>query len=60
MSTTSTTTQIPGYVAGTWTVDPVHTDVSFSVRHMMVSKVRGRFAASRARSSPARTPSTRP
>ena len=39
-----TTTQIPGYIAGTWTIDPVHTDVSFIVRHMMVSKVRGRFA----------------
>jgi polyisoprenoid-binding protein YceI len=35
--------QIPGYVAGTWDIDPVHSDVSFSVRHMMVSKVRGRF-----------------
>ena len=44
MSTTSTSTEIPGYVAGTWTIDPVHTDVSFSVRHIMVSKVRGRFA----------------
>jgi polyisoprenoid-binding protein YceI len=43
MSTTAT--QIPGYVAGTWTIDPVHTDVSFSVRHLMVSKVRGRFTS---------------
>jgi polyisoprenoid-binding protein YceI len=34
---------IPGYIAGTWTVDPVHSEVSFQVRHMMVSKVRGRF-----------------
>jgi polyisoprenoid-binding protein YceI len=32
---------IPGYVAGTWTIDPVHSEVGFSVRHMMVSKVRG-------------------
>jgi polyisoprenoid-binding protein YceI len=39
----STTVQIPGYVAGTWAIDPVHSEVSFSVRHMMVSKVRGRF-----------------
>lgn len=38
-----TATEIPGYVAGTWTVDPVHSDVSFTVRHMMVSKVRGHF-----------------
>ena len=36
---------IPGYVTGTWTIDPVHSDVSFSVRHMMVSKVKGRFGA---------------
>ncbi|MGZ4694130.1 MAG: YceI family protein [Acidimicrobiales bacterium] len=44
MSTTeSTTTAIPGYVAGTWTIDPVHSEVGFSVRHMMVSKVRGKF-----------------
>ena len=42
-STTTTTTSIPGYVAGTWNIDPVHSDVSFTVRHMMVSKVRGRF-----------------
>jgi polyisoprenoid-binding protein YceI len=47
MSTSSTSTNstvtIPGYVAGTWSIDPVHTDVSFTVRHMMVSKVRGKF-----------------
>jgi polyisoprenoid-binding protein YceI len=36
---------IPGYVTGTWTIDAVHSDVSFSVRHMMVSKVKGRFGA---------------
>ncbi len=40
---TTATTQIPGYIAGTWDIDPVHSDVSFTVRHMMVSKVRGRF-----------------
>ena len=37
------TTSIPGYVAGTWDIDPTHTDISFTVRHMMVSKVRGHF-----------------
>jgi polyisoprenoid-binding protein YceI len=42
--TASTHTQIPGYVVGTWDIDPVHSDVSFTVRHMMVSKVRGRLA----------------
>lgn len=38
-----TTPIIPGYVAGTWTIDPAHSDVSFVARHMMVSKVRGHF-----------------
>src|SRR6266481_5994845 len=38
-----TAVEIPGYVAGTWTIDPVHSELSFVVRHMMVSKVRGRF-----------------
>jgi polyisoprenoid-binding protein YceI len=42
MSVTTETT-IPGYVAGTWTIDPVHSEVGFTVRHMMVSKVRGKF-----------------
>ena len=30
--------------AGTWTVDPSHSELSFSVRHLMVAKVRGKFA----------------
>jgi polyisoprenoid-binding protein YceI len=34
---------IPGYVAGTWVIDPVHTDISIVARHFMVSKVRGHF-----------------
>ncbi|MCW2539243.1 MAG: uncharacterized protein JWN95_968 [Frankiales bacterium] len=38
-----TTTTIPGYITGTWAIDAAHSDVSFSVRHMMVSKVKGRF-----------------
>lgn len=36
-------TEIPGYVAGQWDIDAVHSEVSFTVKHMMVSKVRGRF-----------------
>lgn len=39
----STATTLPGYVTGTWDIDPVHSEVSFVVRHMVVSKVRGRF-----------------
>ncbi|GAA1886088.1 YceI family protein [Actinomadura bangladeshensis] len=37
--------EIPGYVAGTWTIDPLHSDIGFTVRHLMVSKVRGRFGS---------------
>jgi polyisoprenoid-binding protein YceI len=41
--TTSSSVAIPGYLAGTWTADPVHSEIAFSVRHLMISKVRGRF-----------------
>ena len=37
------TIEIPGYKAGTWTIDPSHSEVGFSVRHLMVSKVKGNF-----------------
>lgn len=33
---------LPGVAAGTWVIDPVHSTVGFSVRHLM-SRVRGRF-----------------
>ncbi len=36
--------EIPGYIAGTWEIDPVHSHVGFVARHLMVSKVRGNFA----------------
>jgi polyisoprenoid-binding protein YceI len=42
MSSTATV-QTPDLVSGTWKIDPVHSEVGFSVRHLMVSKVRGRF-----------------
>ena len=44
MTTTAEQT-IPGYVVGTWTIDPTHSEIGFSVRHMMVSKVRGKFTS---------------
>jgi polyisoprenoid-binding protein YceI len=34
---------IPGHKAGTWTIDPAHSEVSFSVRHLLISKVKGKF-----------------
>jgi polyisoprenoid-binding protein YceI len=38
--TAATATQIK---AGTWAIDPVHSSIAFSVRHLLVSKVRGHF-----------------
>ncbi len=43
----ATDTEAPGasaVPAGTWTVDPVHSVASFSVRHMMVGTFRGEFS----------------
>ena len=39
MLTTSTVPLAPGV----WTLDPLHCTVEFTVRHMAISKVRGRF-----------------
>lgn len=33
----------PEIPAGTWVIDPSHSEVGFSVRHLMVSKVKGNF-----------------
>ncbi|MEE2031796.1 YceI family protein [Rhodococcus chondri] len=41
--TTATTATFPGLTAGTWAIDTVHSNVGFTVRHLMVSKVRGTF-----------------
>lgn len=43
MTDTASTIAIPGYKTGTWVLDPAHSEVTFSVRHMMISKVRGTF-----------------
>jgi polyisoprenoid-binding protein YceI len=40
MTTATSTAQLS---AGTWAIDPVHSSVAFSVRHLLVSKVRGHF-----------------
>ena len=45
-STPAPTRTVDGHVvpaAGTWRLDPGHTDLSFWGRHFMVTKVRGRF-----------------
>jgi polyisoprenoid-binding protein YceI len=40
MATSVATTQLG---TGVWVIDPVHSTIGFSVRHLMVSKVRGTF-----------------
>jgi polyisoprenoid-binding protein YceI len=37
--------RFPDFIAGTWDIDPNHSEVSFTVGHLVVSKVRGRFDA---------------
>lgn len=41
MSTTAVSTLIP---SGTWALDPAHTSVGFSVKHLGIATVRGTFA----------------
>ncbi|MET0197678.1 MULTISPECIES: YceI family protein [Nocardiaceae] len=41
----TTAIALPELSAGTWNIDPAHSTVGFSVRHLVVSKVRGRFQA---------------
>jgi len=42
-SMTAGTALHPDYVAGTWKSDPAHQELSFTVRHLQISKVRGEF-----------------
>jgi polyisoprenoid-binding protein YceI len=42
MISTAKATLVP---AGTWTVDPVHSSVGFSVKHLGIATVRGQFDA---------------
>lgn len=41
----TTAIALPELSVGTWNIDPSHSTVGFSVRHLVVSKVRGRFQA---------------
>jgi polyisoprenoid-binding protein YceI len=43
MTATQTSPTVTGYIPGTWDIDVAHSEIGFSVRHLMVSKVRGRF-----------------
>lgn len=44
MTAAAELTKATDLTAGTWAIDPVHSSITFSVRHLVVSKVRGRFA----------------
>lgn len=38
-----TAEHVAGYKPGTWKLDPTHSEVAFSVRHLAISKVKGTF-----------------
>jgi polyisoprenoid-binding protein YceI len=44
MSTTDTPTTALPLAAGAWALDPLHSQVTFAIRHLGLAKVRGRFA----------------
>ncbi|RKT55653.1 YceI family protein [Saccharothrix australiensis] len=41
----TTETTPAGLLTGVWSIDAGHSDVSFSVRHMMMARIRGGFSA---------------
>jgi polyisoprenoid-binding protein YceI len=43
MTAVQTAPSVTGYIPGTWDIDVVHSEIGFSVRHLMVTKVKGRF-----------------
>jgi Uncharacterized conserved protein len=42
-TTTTTNTTLDGLATGTWNIDAAHSAFGFQVRHLMVSKVKGKF-----------------
>ena len=57
--TSTLVSQFEGLVTGTWSIDPSHSEVGFTVRHLM-SKVRGQFRTFDGTLTIARTPSSPP
>lgn len=43
MAVTEPTAELSGLTQGHWAVEPMHSEVGFTVRHLGLSKVRGRF-----------------
>jgi polyisoprenoid-binding protein YceI len=44
-ATTQTLTVPPTLTPGRWTIDPTHSAITFAIRHLGLSKVRGRFGS---------------
>ena len=59
MTAVQTSPPVTGYIPGTWTIDTTHSEVGFSVRHLMVSKVKGKFTEFSGTFVTGRTRSTR-
>jgi polyisoprenoid-binding protein YceI len=36
MTTTATLSTHPNFVAGTWTLDPAHSEITFTVKHLAI------------------------
>ena len=43
MATIETLSTHPNFVSGTWKLDPTHSTIAFTVKHLAISKVRGTF-----------------
>lgn len=42
-STSETLSAHPSFITGTWKIDPAHSTLAFTVKHLAISKVRGTF-----------------
>jgi polyisoprenoid-binding protein YceI len=49
-------TEIPGYITGTWDIDPVHSHIEYTLRHLGIGRSRGRFGSFRGEIVTADTP----
>jgi polyisoprenoid-binding protein YceI len=43
-STITSTSPVAAPAASTWAIDPSHSEVGFAVKHMMISRTKGRFS----------------
>lgn len=43
MTAIETISTHPDFIAGTWKLDPAHSEIAFTVKHLKISKLRGTF-----------------